>query len=421
MITPKRATKYRFEVLLQKIIFMRKFATLILFSVVFVTTINAQTAPKALLHYWNFNNFTTTGIAGNPDTIAPIHSDYTILTNANLDSSIIYYRRLPGVSSAYQSYWDFFSPGDTTNCRKGAVIGNCLRPRNMDSMQMIFKVSTRGYTNIQFTYAVERSGSGPQADSLSYSVDGGATWKTSGITNPVIPVVATAAPFDSNRVFITDPSAANNPSFCFRIIASQLTAPLKGNNRFDNITVEGDPTVTPVTLISFTGVKEENDVKLNWSFTNPVNVKDFEIEHSIDGKSFASIATVLFNNTNQSIYDFSYTDNNAVAGTNYYRLITVDNDGSTTSSNIITVQNKATVRVSVSPNPAKNTLHVSHNLGSTKNIVASIYSMEGKKISAINISNRSAFDLNIANLNIGAYFLVLENDSDKTTTQFIKQ
>jgi len=382
--------------------------------------LNISKAQLTLIHYWNFNNFTTVGVLGDPTQIPPITADYSIFSP---NPATLYYRPLPGVSSAYQSYWDFLSPGDTTNCRNGAAIGNCLRPRYMDSMQLKFQIPSTGYKNLVFTYVVERSGSGPQRNSYAYSVDAGNTWKTSGLSIPNSPVVATAVPFDSVSIQITDPLADNNPNLYFRIVGDSVVTALKGNNRIDNITVEGTKiTVTPVKLLSFNGLKVEKQIKLNWSYTNPVEVKCFVVEHSINGKEFNSLSTVSFEDNKSNIYTESYTDRNPVAGVNYYRLKIVDNNGSVSYSEIISLVNKATASISVSPNPVSEVLHLSHNLNTSTVSTVTVYSAEGNKLLTNNITGQAGdISVNIKKLKSGSYILVLDNTVERVSTKFIKQ
>ena len=382
--------------------------------------LNISKAQLTLLHYWNFNNFTTVGVLGDPTQIPPITADYSIFSPI---SATLYYTPLPGVSSAYQSYWDFLSPGDTTNCRNGAAIGNCLRPRYMDSMQLKFQIPSTGYKNMVITYVVERSGSGPQRNSFAYSVDGGNTWKTTGLNIPNSPVVATGPPFDSISVSITDPLADNNPNLYFRIVGDSVVTALKGNNRFDNITVEGTKiTVTPVKLLSFKAAKVENQVNLTWSYTNPLEVKNFELEHSTNGKEFITLTSINFINNNSNIYNEAYTDGFPTAGVNYYRLKTIDKNGTYSYSEIVRVLNSTKLTVSVSPNPVKDVLHISHNLNINNLSTLSVYSLEGKKLLMNNITvQTSDISMNIENLKSGTYILVIDNKVESTSAKFIKQ
>nr|WP_229254101.1 hypothetical protein [Dyadobacter sp. NIV53] len=80
----------------------------------------------------------------------------------------------------------------------------------------------------------------------------------------------------------------------------------------------------PVTLISFRANKEGMGVSLNWSTVEEINSERFDIQHSINAKSWAIIGSVKsFGNTNVR-QDYSFMHANPVNSNNYYRLKMVD-------------------------------------------------------------------------------------------------
>ena len=209
-----------------------------LLTVVFTSTSNAQ---QKLIHYWHFNNFTTVGANGNPNLIVPVKADYSSL---DTNKAMIAYRAIPGTSSNYLSYWDFVNPGDTTNAHLGKIAGNALRPRNpWDSMQIMCFIPTKNYQNITIKYATQRSGSGPALQLFDYSLDSGLTYSNVGLSITSFVVVSTANPMNLVSISITNPDVANQNNLIFRIRPTQGTGGTAGNNRFDNVSVEGDTLV----------------------------------------------------------------------------------------------------------------------------------------------------------------------------------
>jgi hypothetical protein len=87
----------------------------------------------------------------------------------------------------------------------------------------------------------------------------------------------------------------------------------------------------PLNFISFTArLGDDQQVNLDWQTGEEINVSRFVIKHSTDGSSFNPIGQVNFGSANS----YAFTDNNAVAGNNYYRIESVDNDGYTQYSAI---------------------------------------------------------------------------------------
>lgn len=110
----------------------------------------------------------------------------------------------------------------------------------------------------------------------------------------------------------------------------------------------------PVKLLSFTGTYKNNAALLNWAAENQVNFSAYELERSLNGTSFESIAVKNRQGTGLEKQQYEYADNLSQSGSDvfYYRLKMVDLDGRFNYSNIIMIR-KDGVRpgISISPNP----------------------------------------------------------------------
>lgn len=98
-------------------------------------------------------------------------------------------------------------------------------------------------------------------------------------------------------------------------------------------------TALPVDLIHFSGVAEENKVKLTWATASEINNDFFEVLRSRDGSSFESIGTVAGNGNSNQVISYEFTDKNPYLGLSYYRLRQVDFDGTEELHEIIQVTN----------------------------------------------------------------------------------
>lgn len=93
----------------------------------------------------------------------------------------------------------------------------------------------------------------------------------------------------------------------------------------------------PVSLVSFTTQKQNNNVKLNWITASEQNNSHFDILRSSDGKEFYSITKIPGAVNSNQIQHYSYIDKNPFLGVNYYKLKQVDFDGASTESGIQTI------------------------------------------------------------------------------------
>jgi parallel beta-helix repeat protein len=95
-------------------------------------------------------------------------------------------------------------------------------------------------------------------------------------------------------------------------------------------------TILPVKLSSFSGYRSGNKVNLKWVTESEINVRQYIIERSVDGRVFSQIGQIASTNAAaQNVYNF--VDQSPLQGRNYYRLEMVDNDNKKAYSNIVLV------------------------------------------------------------------------------------
>ena len=178
-----------------------------------------------LIHFWDFNALPTGTLT------TPIPADFSLLTSEN--ASISY----PGSGAGYA---DQFSPGLDLNARNGASAGLGIRFRNpSNTRDVIIATPTTGYKDIVVKFATFRTGSGAQTQNYSYSTDG-INYTTAGLTtttyDPLIEPNFELVTLDFNGLN----TVRNNPNFKIKIAFSGTQASgTSGNNRIDNVTVEG--------------------------------------------------------------------------------------------------------------------------------------------------------------------------------------
>jgi Lamin Tail Domain/CotH kinase protein len=173
----------------------------------------ATTPVVTLVHYWNFNTpasqlIPTQTLGGGAIT--------TTLTG----------------SAALAS--DTANSFAAVNARNGDVAGSHLRVNNPLTATLNFALPTTGYQNVLVQYETRRSTQGAGIQAVSYTLDG--TNFTLHSTYPVTDGTPEVKILDFRDI----PAADNNPAFALRITFQQGTGGITGNNRFDNLTVEGE-------------------------------------------------------------------------------------------------------------------------------------------------------------------------------------
>jgi hypothetical protein len=166
--------------------------------------------------------------------------------------------------------------------------------------------------------------------------------------------------------------------------------------------------VLPVKMESFTAVPQGNQVNLQWKVSEQINVATYEVEASVDGRIFASIATVASNGNQGATYDAVHTT--PVAGINYYRIKTVEKDGAISYSEIRKVTFGKAGDVVIYPNPVQTgVVNISLTGGMIgKSATVSILSMDGKLISQQQIANTNQTEtIDVSKLASGSYVVRL--------------
>lgn len=165
-------------------------------------------------------------------------------------------------------------------------------------------------------------------------------------------------------------------------------------------------TSLPIELIDFKGTVSNQSVDLNWSTATEINSEKFIIERSSDGKEFESIGEQASSGNSKTTKEYAYTDGNPVAGKNYYRLKSVDLDGSFAYSKIIMVIHSESGDVTVYPNPVVDrtfTLYLNDDFGDSFQMTLS--DVYGKTILTRKFSGQKLQVTLPENLVTGVYFV----------------
>lgn len=107
----------------------------------------------------------------------------------------------------------------------------------------------------------------------------------------------------------------------------------------------------PIRLLSFTGKTTENTNLLEWTVTDGINFKAFEVQRTNDLISWEKLGLVPFK---FSSFSYRFTDYQPFSGYNYYRLALWDEDDRSLNSEVIVLDNEAfnsDIGYSVFPNP----------------------------------------------------------------------
>jgi hypothetical protein len=171
----------------------------------------------------------------------------------------------------------------------------------------------------------------------------------------------------------------------------------------------------PVQLLSFSGAVQNQNVLLEWITSSELNVNHFEIQ-KIENGNITTIGQHTAKGNQGSVTSYNFTDLNPGASINYYRIMTVDNDGNVTYSDVISVTiENGSFRVSLFPNPSGNKFELSLSGNSAYHL--QVRTIEGSILEEKIIESGNTTAVVGENLPAGIYFVSV---TDGTNTRVLK-
>jgi hypothetical protein len=183
----------------------------------------------------------------------------------------------------------------------------------------------------------------------------------------------------------------------------------------------------PVTWKSFSASKTTDATLLKWSTASESNNSGFEVQRSVEGKSFEAIGFVKGAGNSAKVLNYSFADMaNLSAKTVYYRLKQVDFDGKINYSKTLSVVNneqKMALGASL-PNPFNNELTVNINAIGNTTATVTLMDMIGKvHHSSIETLTAGSNSINLLTTDMpnGIYFIRVTANGETFTQKVIKK
>jgi len=160
-----------------------------------------------------------------------------------------------------------------------------------------------------------------------------------------------------------------------------------GNIDIDNILINDQTTVLPVSLTSFAAKANLQNIDLAWNTASEKDNSHFEILRSGDGKTFSKIGEVKGAGTSSTTKSYAFIDKDALPGVSYYQLKQFDVDGKHADSEIVAVKsNVAASNFSVFTNRQEGTVKLTVYAANASKGTFKIYDLNGHKLTEQQLS-----------------------------------
>jgi hypothetical protein len=298
------------------------------------------------------------------------------------------------VISSFHLYDVYFATGTT-----GWVIGEYL---GVPHYAAIFKTTDGGINWNETSLGIDESlsgiyftdmthgwavgGSPSSGGSIYYTSDGGDNWIQQNI--PSVEFLYQVYFFDENHGWASGHLGT--------IIATDATV--------------------PVELTSFKAIADQNNVTLSWSTSTETNNSGFEILRSAQNDNWEKIGFVEGQGTSTQENNYSYVDENLVAGNFSYKLVQIDFDGTRTESDVVNVEiNSLPTDYSLSqnyPNPFNPSTTIKYSIPSGEFVNLRVFNSIGEEVKTLvneyKIEGTHEVKFNAADLSSGIYFYKID-------------
>lgn len=211
----------------------------------------------------------------------------------------------------------------------------------------------------------------------------------------------------SNETIPGDPGTTN-PGFDFDFSA------VAGQNFFTS------QQMLPVELSYFGVEVKGGSAKLLWTTESELNNNYFEVQQSVNARTWNAIGRVEGRGTNLTAQEYTFVDEKPAAGINYYRLKQVDYDGTFEFSKVVQANlGVQPTNFQCYPNPVETILTMQWKPETGPILLAELFDVTGKMLWRKQVSmDAGKLEMDLQLFPVGMYALRL---SDADTGLIVKQ
>lgn len=249
------------------------------------------------------------------------------------------------------------------------------------------------------------------------------------LSDPAEPLFSSVNENDANFLYLVAGSFAidkGKNSFYSEAGDISTDTNLAGKSRLEGTIIDLGPyeylALLPVTIHSFKANLVNGRSQLTWKVGAEKNVNRYEVYRSKDGVKFDKVVSVKASQSTT----YQAVDASPTSGTNYYRLVTVDNDGSESNYKEVQLVNVASLsksKLQVFPNPVTgSTVKVSLVDYPSGDYSYKLVNTLGNAVQQGKLNHRGvALTLGLSSeVKKGVYMLSVSNGAKETQTKLVK-
>jgi hypothetical protein len=173
----------------------------------------------------------------------------------------------------------------------------------------------------------------------------------------------------------------------------------------------------PVTLVSFSAKLMNQKTQIQWKTATEFNTAYFEIERSNDLQAIEVINKIDAKGFSTQEQTYTVFDSNPNKGINYYRLKSVDFDGTFSTSKWICIQNGEKIALKIYPNPTSERLILEDENQTPAVKLINMFDSKGQLIVQRNFDNKTEID--VSNFAKGVYLVKISGINGLSTHKVV--
>lgn len=175
----------------------------------------------------------------------------------------------------------------------------------------------------------------------------------------------------------------------------------------------------PVELSSFDAVLNGRSASLSWTTESETNNAGFEVQHSIEGRAFASVGFVTGAGTTTEAHNYTYDVDNLSVGTHTFRLKQIDFDGGFAYSYEVEVSVDELVSThelsAPYPNPFNPTSTFTLSVSTDQHVTATLRDVLGREVAnlfdgSVSSGEQMTVQVNGSGLSSGSYLVHVQGE-----------
>lgn len=225
-------------------------------------------------------------------------------------------------------------------------------------------------------------------------------------------------------------SDINNENFGFAI-STGISGLVLPSARIDSVALKvyyEEPVILPTELFSFSGQCENNAIYLQCQTSSESNGDYFTIEKSNDGSNWQILNEIKGVGNSYTMLSYNFVDSYPNSEISYYRLKKTDINGSSSYSEIITIDNcnstHFNLEVNVYPQPAGDVLNLNISGLFLDKVEIYLFNSQGKRILHDHLFSESTLQttyktLDVTQIKEGIYYLQLIVNNEWITKKVV--